>query len=105
MNNQITSLSSQDIVLENLQIIDKQEKLILYLVDQLLNEYSTYRKIDSRYRLYQAKSVLHNIQCWYEDSPEKPFNYTLLDVYEDIDNDTRLNKVKDDIVKLIKSKL
>jgi len=109
MTNQIPSLSSRDVALDNLEIIEQQEKFIMYLVDVLLNEYSTYRKIDSQYRLRQSNAVLHNLKCWYEDSPEKPFNPTLLDVYDDSGSmeylDNRINETKKKILELIRSKL
>lgn len=66
----------------NLQeICERQEQFILYLTDQLLTEFSYYKKTDANYRIRQAKNILHNIDCWFDNSVEKPFNDTVLEVY------------------------
>ena len=87
------------------EIIEHQELMIKYLIDQLLNEYTSFNKNIPKYRLRQANTTLHNINCWYEDSVENPFNTLLLETYNDSGStdyiDNRIANVKTQLLELI----
>lgn len=99
-------MTDNDKLFEMLDVINRKDKFIMYLLDQLINEYCHYNSNTPTYKLKQANTTLNNIQRWYSNSVELPFNERLLEVYDDAEEriESRIDSTKHNVNVILENK-